>query len=480
MRNMNMVIGGMILSLIVLGSGVHAELYKRAPDVLPGTLPEMRDPVFWVMKMENPDEVVLTPEAIQDMNEAYQRKINSPELFKGVKKERIPNLSHWWPGFEMVIPDLSAMPPESVADTVRAKITVEIDYLRNNEFGNALAVEYSERERADFEREMALERVKNDRIPTSGIAVRNTYLRNVPSFNPLEVGLRENGKTRWDTFNTCPLKIGKAVTALHPSQTGEYVFIQCGEGYGWVRSEDIAFGNRQQIEAFVNPDNFVVCTGDRVMFYTDESCMYAAGWFGMGDRLPLMNNGNTRRIVIPAKRADGRFFTETAWLARDADVHIGWLPYTRRNIVVTAFKLLDNPYDWTAIRSYSVDVLISGQAFEHIEFFWVTILEIERVLKPGGLCCIIAPSGGVEHRFPVDCWRFYPDGFDALGRFAHLEVMEASTQWKPDPRYTDPSNTWQDSVLICRKKRRSLLSSWRRHIIRGMVHKMLIRELSHT
>ena len=73
--------------------------------------------------------------------------------------------------------------------------------------------------------------------------------------------------------------------------------------------------------------------------------------------------------------------------------------------------VLEDPYSWKEIESDSVDVLISGQALEHIEFFWITFQEIARVLKPGGLCCIIAPSSGHEHRYPVDCWRFYPDGF---------------------------------------------------------------------
>ena len=44
---------------------------------------------------------------------------------------------------------------------------------------------------------------------------------------------------------------------------------------------------------------------------------------------------------------NGEFATDTAWLAGDADVYVGLLPYTRRNIVKTAFKLLDNPYDFT-------------------------------------------------------------------------------------------------------------------------------------
>ncbi len=112
--------------------------------------------------------------------------------------------------------------------------------------------------------------------------------------------------------------------------------------------------------------------------------------------------------------------------------------------------VLSDPYNWLEIDSESVDVLVSGQAFEHIEYFWETIREIARILKPGGLCCIIAPSGGPEHKYPVDCWRFYPDGFRALSRYAGLELLEVTTQWKPEG-YSDDSDMWQDTMFVGRK-----------------------------
>jgi len=112
--------------------------------------------------------------------------------------------------------------------------------------------------------------------------------------------------------------------------------------------------------------------------------------------------------------------------------------------------VLQTPYRWREISTNSADVFISGQAFEHIQFFWITILEVARVLKPGGICCILAPSSGPEHRYPVDCWRFYTDGMHSLAHFAQMEVLEATTQWK-DEGYEDGSDRWHDSMLVCRK-----------------------------
>ncbi|MHB1883264.1 MAG: methyltransferase domain-containing protein [Acidithiobacillus sp.] len=130
--------------------------------------------------------------------------------------------------------------------------------------------------------------------------------------------------------------------------------------------------------------------------------------------------------------------------------------------------VLRNPFKWDEIASSSVDVVISGQAIEHIEFFWMTMLEVERVLKSNGLCCIIAPAGGFEHRYPVDCWRFYPDGFRALTRFARLQPIEIFTQWESQG-YADGSDLWQDSVLIARKPSRSRTDALRKAVRRRLL-----------
>ncbi len=66
----------------------------------------------------------------------------------------------------------------------------------------------------------------------------------------------------------------------------------------------------------------------------------------------------------------------------------------------------------------SVDVVVSTSTFEHDIFFWETFLELARVVRPGGLVYMDAPSNNDFHRYPLDCWRFYPDAGIALAKWA--------------------------------------------------------------
>lgn len=79
--------------------------------------------------------------------------------------------------------------------------------------------------------------------------------------------------------------------------------------------------------------------------------------------------------------------------------------------------ILDDPYK-LPFEDESVDVCISSSVFEHSEMFWLLFLEILRTLKPNGLFYLNVPSNGPFHRYPVDCWRFYPDGGKALVTWA--------------------------------------------------------------
>lgn len=76
----------------------------------------------------------------------------------------------------------------------------------------------------------------------------------------------------------------------------------------------------------------------------------------------------------------------------------------------------DDPYK-IPFNNDTFDAVVSTSAFEHTEFFWLTFNEIIRVLKPHGLFYLNAPSNGRYHKYPVDCYRFYPDSGKALQKW---------------------------------------------------------------
>jgi SAM-dependent methyltransferase len=94
----------------------------------------------------------------------------------------------------------------------------------------------------------------------------------------------------------------------------------------------------------------------------------------------------------------------------------------------------------------SFDFIVSSSCFEHIEFFWMSFLEIIRVLKPHGLFYMNAPSNGDFHRYPIDCWRFFPDSGLALANWGkynkyNCEVIEQYTS-------NNENDIWSDYVSV--------------------------------
>lgn len=109
-----------------------------------------------------------------------------------------------------------------------------------------------------------------------------------------------------------------------------------------------------------------------------------------------------------------------------------------------------DPYSWAELDSRSFDTVISGQVFEHNPYFWLTAAEAARVLKPGGLFAVVAPSAGKVHRYPFDCWRFYPDSGPALFSYVGLEPVEAFVE-RYSPRTAFDGVAWRDMLAVGRR-----------------------------
>jgi len=135
--------------------------------------------------------------------------------------------------------------------------------------------------------------------------------------------------------------------------------------------------------------------------------------------LCAQGEGAKRIVDIGSHQVEGNSLSYRPLFERPGWSYVGVDLIAGRNVDEVLKTAYQFPFE-----TDSVDVIISGQAFEHIEFFWLTWKEMVRVLKPGGYIFLIAPSRGVEHRYPADCWRFFPDGFRALAKLGDMEMVE--------------------------------------------------------
>ena len=115
--------------------------------------------------------------------------------------------------------------------------------------------------------------------------------------------------------------------------------------------------------------------------------------------------------------------------------------------------VLEDPYKFP-LNNESVDAVVSISTFEHTDFFWLSYLEILRILKPSGLFFLNVPSNSNFHRHPVDSWRFYPDSSSSLIKWGkkndyNCECLEHYTN------YETVRDIWNDYVSIIIKDKNS-------------------------
>ena len=177
-----------------------------------------------------------------------------------------------------------------------------------------------------------------------------------------------------------------------------------------------------------------------------KSSMLRMQWFKETHLRDVDRNHITTVVDIGSQCVLGQdtyktFFTDPHFKYIGVDMVAG------NNVDIT----LKHAYQWNEMPDNFCDTLISGQTFEHIEFPWITICEMARVLKPNGMLCIIVPSMQSLHRYPVNCQNYFSDGLIALAKYAGLKVIHASTDCAPVGASMKWHSSIQDSMLVARK-----------------------------
>ena len=131
------------------------------------------------------------------------------------------------------------------------------------------------------------------------------------------------------------------------------------------------------------------------------------------------------------------------------------LPGTNVDIVCDAHNLSNHlpPGSFDAIQSTSV--------FEHLLMPWKVVLEMNRVLRPGGLVYVHTHQALGMHDIPCDFWRFSADawaalfndktGFEIIDRAMSHETFLIPHFWRIDKRDAERAAGFETSIVLARK-----------------------------
>ncbi len=304
--------------LIALTAAVcHAEEWETAPAPLPGVQANQEKADFWVARHPEPDRPILTPEGIEAMNRAA---IGSRET---------------------ELADVLAVPDPLEGAVVRkaiADVLTESRQSKGYDHTNRLiTAAFYNRIEASIGAVPALIR------PAWGLVTARASLRRLPTN---EAFYDRPYGNEFDRFQYSTLECGNPVAVLHRTTDGVWSFVQTTYTMGWVPSAAIAAGDRAAIESFTRSKP-LIATGGMIPVYIDRGFSVHAVSIPMGTRLPLVEKaGHYYAVTLPWRAPDSRVRFVTGYIRPEADVSVGYLPYTARNLYRQLFKLEGHPYGW--------------------------------------------------------------------------------------------------------------------------------------
>ena len=308
------------LNIIVIRSLllVWAVLFLFSSDVSAGIVEsgELTEPSFWILNNNAGDQVVLDEEEIRQFN----RKICDLPL-------DVTEMKH--------IPD--AIPVKEFLPWITNTWAMRGTVYRNGK-------EVTEAEKEAIRNNLNLPALPSENETVAvryGITVRHAMVRNLPMAD----GLFDSPEDiYYDNVQDSVLEAGEPVAVLHESGNKKYYYVRLYNLFGWIAQEDIALCTRDEWMKYADPKEFLVVTGrDYYTRVNGEDVFHL-----MGARLQLLQEKKNRwQVLLPYKDSKtGMLKEKQIWLAKDKNLHHGYLPYTSDQVIQQAFKFYDSVYGW--------------------------------------------------------------------------------------------------------------------------------------
>ena len=317
--------------------------YMHAPNALPGVEPEMLTPEYWIARQKDSDKVIMTQEQIKQFNEKnHKRKVDLRDYYGSVNplKRAFAITQVKGPVMNLLKPlDLPGTLP---GDTLRVRFNSNVEWLKSSNFYDGRNCMYSEAMKQEIIEAMNIGSIPDVIKRRYGLVVKHVNVRHYPT----DVPGYSNTTYECDMFQATALLIGNPVAVIHQSVDGAFLYIESPISRGWVRAKCIAIGSKKKIRTLTEK-KFLMAAESKVPVYSDREFKNFSRYLYFSATMPFEKKKNNGYLVdMPYRQQDGYISIARGYIKPTADVHEGYIPYTKANVIKQIFKLLNQPYGW--------------------------------------------------------------------------------------------------------------------------------------
>ena len=305
--------------------------FKQFDSDIPNVSEEMLYPEFWIKNTSGADNLIATSGGIEDYNKANIKKNASIVDIENYKENITRD--------ELIkkINSLSKVPSSAMYNADGGK--VGSDYYKG------------------LTDNLNLEGLQDSNKVRYGISIRRTEMRTFPTHDRLYSSSNNHNIDRLMETAVYPVE---PMAILSASKDGQWYFAQIYNYLAWIPAKDVALtDDKNELFSYVDREPFLVVTGDKVYSnYNPDNQNLSEIRFDMGTRLPLASKDEVKDVFynqnpagnfvikVPAADKAGKLVFDYVLISRSADVSLGYLPYTKSNIIKEAFKMQGERYGW--------------------------------------------------------------------------------------------------------------------------------------
>lgn len=322
----NMMKAAVFIGLCIVISGcatvkndrLAVERLFPAPTIMPNTVRDMKTAGFWIEKSAFPDDEILSAPEIKSLNYYIESKLRTTR-------------------------DILKCPVKSSGAHYRKYISGIAENLEKKRLYDINDMKVGKDFYARVHGNIGFDKMPKDINTEYGLIAKFSDQRLLPTDERL---FAKKGDIDFDELQNSGLDIGTPVSIYHTTLDSKWCFVSSPISDGWVKRENIALCKKGELKDFLRSKNFIVVISPKAEIFLNNSMTDYFDYVRMGVRLPIKNkNKKFIEIILPSADSSGRLKTIPAYIEKE-DVNLGYLKYTKRNILNQAFKMLNQPYGW--------------------------------------------------------------------------------------------------------------------------------------